>query len=467
MFTLEVHWIDPVYEAALDGGAEWPPHPGRLFSALVASADPTGSDDHALRWLEAQAPPTVLTPAAVPSTLRAFVPTNAVQSETKSNRVGRTNGERRWDRHHLAGDRVWFRWEDAVADEAIVETLQKLTARVPFLGRASSQALLTVVDGLSIPEQGLTEWAARTGGKVRVRVPYVGCLQALRDAYDTDAPARTTNRWAFYDTTSYDQPASEATPAAAAYPDLLTLAFPAGFGLDGRLAVRITTAFRKAVLQRLGRQEFSEDGLALVHGHRPADDARRQCVFLSLPFVGGPHGNGQVLGLGIGLSPDLTGDLRRALLRTCGLSLDEPGLAELTIPGLATVPLADPVAAADARLTVNRHRWTRPAVTWVTALPVVLDRYPDHIDDLPEHIADSCVMAGYPRPVEVEHLALPAASAAGAPRLRGSDLKRRRHDPPRPAAHVRRRFDQPQEGPVVIGNMRHLGLGLCVPEGTS
>jgi CRISPR-associated protein Csb2 len=92
----------------------------------------------------------------------------------------------------------------------------------------------------------------------------------------------------------------------------------------------------------------------------------------------------------------------------------------------------------------------------------VLDRYPDRIEEAGAFVAQSCALAGYPEPDHVDHLAVPAVH--GAQRMRGSDLRRRRTDPPRPAVHARIRFPVEVSGPVVVGHMRHLGLGLCVPE---
>ncbi|MGI9016298.1 MAG: type I-G CRISPR-associated protein Csb2 [Euzebya sp.] len=459
MFTIEVALLEPVYEASLDSGPEWPPHPDRVYCALVGVARPGTTDDDALRWLEQQPPPEVFAPAAIPSTLSAYVPTNAVQPTTKSNRVGRTNGERIWHRHHLAGNTVIFRWPDAVPDPMKTQVLRNLAERVPYLGRASSPALLSVSDADTHPGT-LTPLVPRADGSNRLRVPYAGKLAALRDAYEAGDAARTTARWTFYGPPIDHEPPVEAV--APAYPDLLTLAFPSGSALDGRLAVRIATAFRKAVLQRLGT-EFNEEELALVHGHRPTNDIRRQCAFLCLPFVGGPHATGQIHGVAVALSPDLSPDVRLGLLRAAGMSLDHAGIPALEIPGLATLALSDPVAAGDRRLVVDRDRWTRPSRTWTTALPIVLDRYPKSLADVPAHVTEGCLMAGYPAPDAVEHLAQPLLQ--GVPRFRRSDLRRRRSDPARPAVHVRLRFADPVPGPVVIGNMRHLGLGLCAPVG--
>ena len=41
MFTIRVHMVRSSYEASLDDGVtpEWPPHPARLYGALVDAAD--------------------------------------------------------------------------------------------------------------------------------------------------------------------------------------------------------------------------------------------------------------------------------------------------------------------------------------------------------------------------------------------------------------------------------------------
>lgn len=468
MLTVTVTWLTRAYEAALDTTAEWPPHPARLYCALVAAAREGSTDDDALRWLEAQAPPVVLAPQASPSTLTAFVPTNAVSAETRSNRVGRTSGERVWQRSHLTADHAHFAWEEASPDAATLATLQRLARRVPFLGRSTSQAVVTVADQPP-PASSLTRTEPQAAGDQRLRVPYRGYLDALRAAFQDGDPARGASRWAFYGlpAPAPDKPAVHQGP----YPTLLTLSFARGIGLDGRLAVRVATAFKKAVLQCLG-DHFDDAALALVHGHH--DGTRRQCAFLALPFVGHRHATGQLLGVGIGLSSDLEAEVRRALLEVCGLHLDRPGLTQLEIPGLASVELepAEPVtvqgsrraSSGSARWSTRPQRWAETATTWVTALPIVLDRYPDHLEEASGFVAQGCVLAGYPEPApgDVEHL--PASTVRGAPRLRGSDLRRRRADPPRPAVHVRIRFPAPVIGPVVVGHLRHVGLGLCVPD---
>lgn len=464
MLTVTVHWLAPIYEAALDSTPEWPPHPARLFCALVAAATERSPDDDALRWLEAQDPPVVLAPEATASTLTAFVPTNAMLKETRSNRVGRTADQRVWQRNHLAGDHVQMVWEKARPADATLARLQGLARRIPFLGRSTSQVVVTVTDQRPPADTGLTRTEPLPTGTQRLRVPYRGYLDALRGAFDDGDPARTVSHWAFYGRPSA-RATGELTARPGPYSTLLSMSFSGGRALDGRLVMRVTTAFKKAVLQWLGRR-FDEAALELIHGHH--DGTRRQCAFLGLPFVGHPHATGQLLGVGIALSADLNVDLRNALLEACGLHLDRSGLARFEVPGLATIEL-EPVEPgvsfhsghATGRWTNQPDRWMEPRQTWLSAFPIVLDRYPHRISQAPAFIAQGCEMAGYTRVEHVEHLPVPGLR--GAPRLRGNDLRRRHRDPSRPAVHARIRFPVPVTGPIVLGHLRYLGLGLCAP----
>src|SRR4051812_4778928 len=83
MLALEVKFLLGRY-AATDfrdrDRAEWPPHPARLFSALVAATYDGGLGESAraaLLWLENQPPPWICAPdAAEQAAVTAFVPIN-------------------------------------------------------------------------------------------------------------------------------------------------------------------------------------------------------------------------------------------------------------------------------------------------------------------------------------------------------------------------------------------------------
>ncbi|MER3412481.1 MAG: type I-U CRISPR-associated protein Cas5/Cas6, partial [Thermoleophilia bacterium] len=73
------------------------------------------------------------------------------------------------------------------------------------------------------------------------------------------------------------------------------------------------------------------------------------------------------------------------------------------------------------------------------------------------------VLAGYPEPCALELRR--GAAVAGVPELRPVDRKRRPAEPNRPWSHLVLEFPSPLRGPLLLGHMRFLGLGLCVPEG--
>ena len=84
--VIEVNFLTGRYVATWHNDrrqCEWPPHPARLFSAMVAAwaeaDEPHQSERTALEWLEAQAPPAIAASEAVPRTpVSHFVPVNDV-----------------------------------------------------------------------------------------------------------------------------------------------------------------------------------------------------------------------------------------------------------------------------------------------------------------------------------------------------------------------------------------------------
>jgi CRISPR-associated protein Csb2 len=84
MLALEVHLLAGRYVATAFNdrlAAEWPPHPARLFSALVAAhfeeLDPPAQERAALQWLEAQGAPEITAPeASARDVVTVYVPVN-------------------------------------------------------------------------------------------------------------------------------------------------------------------------------------------------------------------------------------------------------------------------------------------------------------------------------------------------------------------------------------------------------
>jgi CRISPR-associated protein Csb2 len=465
--SIDVELLTGTYEASIGGERpEWPPHPARLFCALVAQVA-TEAERDALRWLEQQGPPEVLFPDAGYSVPRSFVPTNAISRAGGGAYLARTNGSRAWPRAHPALPGFRFAWADATPSAEVLERLRSIAAKVSYVGRPSGYVLARVSRGHGPPADGLRRLIPASEGPHLLRVPYPGYLDALVGAFEAEEAAESVSR-----ARPYAEPAAEAPQADVVLPGpyarLFTLGFPPGAGVAGWHAARVAIAVRDAVLSRLGAPRpddpwtpFPPAGLAPIHGHGAGIPPDGRCAFLGLPFVGHARATGEVIGVGIAIGRAVAPELRRALLQLLGLDRDDgPRLNEVRVQGPGVIL---PLAAPDGRWSLDPTRWRRPARRWASALPVVLDRWPKRWANVPSVIAEGAQLAGYPEPEEVQ--VRRGSAVIGAPLLRPGDRKRRPGDPDRPWAHVVLSFPQPVEGPVILGHLRFAGLGLCVPVG--
>lgn len=472
MLVLDVLLVGTSYEASLaSGNAEWPPHPARAFSALVAVAEPASPDDDALRWLEAQAPPLVVAPEASSSRRSAYVTTNAINPrDSHQTYLGRSSGSRSWSRSLPARDVTRFVWPSAQPDQRVLDSLQVLARKVPYLGRSTSPALLSF--SVKAPDDSPDLWTYHPDakGSLRLRVARPGRLSELRSAYEDPALERPRDSWASYRAPGQEPTSAPSAPPPPAYSHLVTLGLQPGVALDGRHALAVAAAFKAAVLSRLGTPRAPDDdwppldetALALLHGHyEHRTDARRQCAVLALPAVGHLQAHGDILGVAIAVSPDLDRGVLGPLLRLCGFDRDPeagPRLRCLVVPGVGRFRLE----RADGRRTLDPQRWSATDSTWQSVLPIVVDHHPRRNYTPADAIADGCEFAGLDRPARVE--VHPTSKVPGAPYLVARDRQRPNGHTP-PAYHATLHFPRPVQGPVVVGHLRHLGLGLCLPAG--
>ncbi|MGP4030230.1 type I-G CRISPR-associated protein Csb2 [Actinomadura sp. 3N407] len=445
------------YEAAAvrPQEAEWPPHPARLFCALVASARDE-ADRTVLRWLEAAGAPEVWASGRAGRESQAgYVVTNAVSGKGGSQSwPGRTNGHKA--RATAVPDDPEFAvvWQQATPDMDTLCRLAALAHRVPYLGRATSPVTLTVSG--TAPERRPT-WVVfmptLSGERfvANLRVPYPGYLDQLDRVYQDGGRAWEVGRPLTY---RRESPEPVLTPSGP-FQDLIVFGCASKTQRPpGDRLLTLTSTLRKAVMQRLGT-----DLPAQVHGHGANG---HHVGYLALPDVAHPHADGHILGVALALPRDMNPQDADQVLAAV---VDDP-LSELAIGQRRPLRVEyDPYRTHPKRL--DPDWWAAApdgARRWVTATSVMLDRYPKSRDTPFEMIAESFVCAGYPRPKDIE--------IAPAPLMRGA-LNRPQPGtfppgrPRRKLLHVRVEFEQPQMGPVIVGSMRYLGLGLFAPERSS
>jgi CRISPR-associated protein Csb2 len=456
---------------------EWPPHPDRVFQALVAAWGETGQGAEgreALLWLERQPPPQLSAPDAQPCSDRpVYMPVNDTQASARTKTytesmlsllpTQRDKKMRYFPACTVSGVCALV-WPDAEPDAATRVALRALCASVTHIGHSSSLVRLWVADDAPRP----TLVPSLRSCDDRFRVPSPGRLAALIAAYadggaEWDRPPAA--RWQGYCHLAEDGTLPAESVFENAWPVYRFVDGPR-FGIEQTLA--LTDAFRKrliAAAERVG--ESSAKMLTSGHSADGAALAMPHLAFAPLAFVGHEHADGHLLGLAVVLPRGLTYETRDACLST---------LAEAENPESGAISL---VFSSGDRLTLIREdretpplaltpdTWCRPSCRWATVTPVALDRMPTRrqgLDDgwAADQLAQSCARIGLPAPKHVK--ILPVSRLTGAPACKAfPPLLRRTDHAPRWHVHAELVFPHDVRGAVLLGAGRFRGYGLCRP----
>jgi CRISPR-associated protein Csb2 len=421
MLALRIEFLNGVYHAAdptAHSAPEWPPHPDRVFQALVAAAYGTGIDTKPLRELEGQAPELAFGDSLAVQGATVYVP---AAYKAKESRV------RKYDPIMVnIRDPVFLVWKEVPND--LHHPLAEIAEGITYLGRAKTPVAVSLAS--SIPAMPHRLVPSRTGDQL-LRVPHAGRLDELDAAFNAGRRAGVASMTAYADVV-------DRVPQSP-WGELLALR-PGRF-LDIRRTANLAEGLRAAVLSRAG-----DDASPLLHGHG-GDHA----AWAVIPDVGHAHAAGRVLGLGLWL-PRVIDEQTRT---DCVLPLMQ--VDRVKCDG-QVVEVGMQLAHKQMPRGLWRRTWASPSRTWGSVTPVVLDRHPKRGQRVEDLIADSVEMAGYARPVEVE---LGQSSLfKGAPLAR--EIRPRSHGR---WTHVTLAFDQRVAGPLLVGRDRHFGMGLMRPLG--
>jgi CRISPR-associated protein Csb2 len=419
---------------------EWPPHPARFFSALMAAccaADLQEPGLRALRWLEQQGPPAIAASGAHERQVTTvYVPINDPPTGTVLPSV-RPRQPRSFPCLIPEDPRVYLIWAEAVPEEAVRSMLALLAAQVTSVGSARSLVAVTVCNTPPMPT-----WVPAERGEQMLRIPAPGRVEALNARFALGLRP----------TPGVQHPYTRVRPTlalpihASDFADMVVLRQTAGSRLALTATLTIMETLRRALLSFAGAT-----APALLHGHA----AHRHAAWAPLPFVGYPHADGHLLGAALLLPPDTSQDESHAILQ-CLARLDHVHLPDGRHWALA------PVDVTERRATLQPATWVRASRTWTTVTPVVLPRYPKPRpgQDAATLLAAACRHSGLPAPAWVRtHQGGQLAGVAPSHLFR----TRRPGHPPRLWTHATLHFSVPVQGPVLLGALRYFGLGLCRP----
>ena len=468
MLAIAINYLNGQVKAATYSSAgaavEWPPHPDRVFMALVAAWGETGQDDageRSLRWLERQGAPSIAAGECRPrQPARHYVPTNDDRPPRERLHLlpeRRSRQPRQFAAAALDKPVAHLIWPDAQPDGHL-PALRRLAAGVASVGHSSSLAQVWVDDN---PPPANWRPAAGPGG-YRMRVPYGGRLDDLTTAYALGQRPQA-RRWAGY---RQSGATDDTEHPHSVFNDDLIVFEATGSGRDLRAAGQLTAAFRNLIMSHC-----PEPIPEWISGHTPDGGRSEQphLALIPLPFVGRQHADGRIMGLAITLPHGVPDSAARRCLHPL-FGYDDNGdlKSHAILKGQwneTTLRPPEPGGGPPARYNLRAETWTRPSDTWHTATPVTLDRYykgPDKVRLERENVAEQCVRIGLPPPLAVT--LGPVSMLEGAPPAREFPRLRRRSDSGEwQHTHATIRFAAPVRGPVIIGSGRYRGYGLCRP----
>jgi len=479
MLAIEVEFLTGVSVAATPHRREepeWPPHPDRLFQALVAawgrSEAPREEERAALEWLEGldMGELRVSAPQAHRRDIApVFVPPNdarTTRDPKKSVRVVpalRTNRQpRTFPAVVPAAQRpvVRYLWRQADGIDQHRSALSRLAAEVTYLGHSHTLVRVALLDGESACDGWDHAWIGAS--PTALRMPHVGRLAHLIQSHE--GSTRPNPSLALR---TFHPPEARQRPHTLFDPDtVVVLADDGGFVPALDAFPLIAKRFRDALLRTA-----DQGGLpipAMLSGH-DADGSPTETPHLAvvpLADVGWRYSQGRLMGLAL-LWPRAVADEERTdALKVLALFLRQ-GYGELHFgpPGSWRIALD----VASDRASLRAERYARTARRWGTVLPLVLDRHPKNKPnrDLAAIVAQACLNVGLPEHA-VDGLRIEPqqySPISGAPSVRAvADVLPK--DSPyrgRPMRHVALSFAEPIRGPLVLGAGRYRGLGLCLP----
>lgn len=462
---------------------EWPPHPDRVFMALVAAWGESGEDERgaeALRFLESLSPPAmrVAEDVSARSAFISYVPVNdgcaPISKKGKAETpmgalpIGRSRQPRFFPAFTLADPQFHLIWPNAELGEHR-GALQAVCEQVTYLGHSGSPVRMWIEDS---PDVAANLFPVKENAKYRLRAFGPGRIDYLKRQFDAFVQSGfnpslrpRASLWIGY---TPDRVAVEKIVVSEPYePAMLVLRVAAGRRLALESCGLVADTIRRTLMSRHGGTPPE-----WLSGHQP-DNAPSQMarpLYLPLGFVGREHADGHLLGVAIAIPRkdfsagdfEVLQDLLRRHGETEDVAAANTGYLRLRWGGNETCLELDNRPFNERPLALRPETWTSPSECWTTVTPIVLPRFPRRQLTSADVIADACVSAGYPRPESVRVGYSPLLR--GVPHARSFPSSARKPGmPPRLRMHAQIRFPRLLRGPVVIGAGRYYGFGFCRP----
>jgi CRISPR-associated protein Csb2 len=457
---------------------EWPPHPDRVFSALVAAWGEAGEDPGqraALEWLEGLTPPAIAVPleTSFRTSFTSYVPVNDNSSPMGkkgpygamgSMPIGRNRQPRQFPAVVPESPTFFLGW-DVDIPANLRSALEQLCGLVTYLGHSASPVRVWVED--NPPDPDLIPDDSRATFRLRVIGP--GRTTYLKNRFDAGLRPQPS-RWQGYARPGIGK--DEDVRDGPFDPGLFVMRQVGGrrFGLES--CGIVAQAIRRELARRYG-----SDAPEWIIGHARNGTTSKQPrpAYLPLGFVGRKHADGHLLGIAVIIPQDFehTEQLFELLGQHDGnkqhdvergvpymsLRVINPQLGNRDVGNLDLI--LDERPESQRPVTLRTFSWTQPARVWKTVTPLILRQRPTPGLTAEELVSQACIDSGYPEPVAVRVSLAPLI--LGVPHSREFELKGPQRRPRRPLTHAEIEFPLVVGGPVLIGTGRCAGYGAFRP----
>lgn len=482
--------------------SDWPPAPSRAFQALVNAslgaslaerADDLASIRGALLWLEQLVPPQVEFPGlsnskdkesgrSSPVNFQVALPLN-----NKGKKGLLSHGFQLAPLRRISvfdggmGDRVFqihYTWVLDQHDSIPLETLREMAARISYFGRAEDRAAASFecMDELPSPQNGSVVWIPGNSG-TRLATPRPYSLQELETRFHLKLPPRvrrpntsscfSSQPYRHVDIIEFPQPVKVCVVEVVNTDDDV-MAF------DCLYADKYRAQVRNAICSLFEKIRWTDKALAceLITGHAAGTPSRQpHLAIVPLPSI---RRDGVA-----------DGQIRRfALLGYSSFENQPPALEiyDTLFRSIGELPMKQDGQPTGCLLrrrpSVNDDKvWATYhsiSATWTTVLPVILRSkfdVPASLDgnmrrqrmslEVTKLIHRALRLQGIPSEV----IAATAIQVTHSPMIAKTHrAEAYRHEGSAFRTHVRLSFPCEVQGPVIIGDGRYSGAGLCFPE---
>lgn len=439
---------------------EWPPHPDRVYMALVAAhyeTEPTAEQIAALEWLEALPAPSLhVSPANERTTVTAFVPVNdklVPRPASGDLPIDREHKPRSFPTAIPERDTVYLIWQDADSPDHIT-ALNDLCGKVTYIGHSSSLTQMWVEQ--QPPQANLVP--TRGAALYRMRVPSRGRMAVLHSAYQA-GQRPPLSIWCGY-APAENQILERNVIGSVFSNNLVVFRRIDGAVLPLQSTIAVTDAMRGTIMSACPQPPPE-----WISGHR-ADGSRSEkphLAVIALPHVGREHADGHLLGVAVVVPRNVPANEVSRCLGTLLASddYDEPQHTRMTMGRIGewTIQLEDRDVPPQA---LQSSTWCAEAKRWATVTPIVLDRFPKSEGDAETTIAAACLHIGLPRPIDV--VTMGVSLFVGSPPAQAfTPIPLHKSGASRWHTHALLTFSESVSGPVLLGAGRYRGYGLCRP----